>query len=390
MSVNISDIPAREMVGRDTIARFNAQFRGAAIKSLQILEGGAIDRIYCDFQDDFVVRENLSGNKTYHFYQVKTKSKKNHLYTIRELFGLYQNRGLKSQNSDDISKSFVGLLLLHAVNFEDSCTTATFQTNINFDDKTEALINAIGDVDLQNKHFVILTGKFRDCFSCPETLKDEDIQSILSKLRFEPGLVYLHPDDTSFPALARDAIFKFSEVDLKYAEAKRIIANLVSLVEKKSFSQIIGQVSETELDDAAGIGLSDLLSILSISRGAYDQLIAGGDVHAIRNVSIIQRKLGDAGATDEMVEYASSCKAEWDTWVRKNRHYISELDFNIFLQQLDDVVKKWIGGIVPMSQMKPYIDTILSNNREASFGSALTQNLVLGGLLACVVKSEVQ
>lgn len=390
MSRDLTDVTPRETVGRDTIARFNAQYRGAALKSLKILEGGAVDRVYCDYHDDFVVREIISQDKRYHFYQVKTKSKKNHLYSLRELFGIYKAKRLELQSAEDVASSYIGLLLLHVKNFENSCVSVNFLTNIQFDDTTVALISAIRNSETENKHLKILMGIFDECFSDNKSASDSEKFNYLQRLNFEPGLVHLHPDDNTFSALARNTIFEYSEVDLRHSEAEKIVSDLISLIEKKSFTHVLGQITEAELDENAGVGLSDLLSILCISKGAYDRLAAGGDAHAIRNASIIQRKLGDAGATEQMINYASDCKVKWDNWVRSRRHYISELDYTLFLGQLDDVVKGWIGGYIPMSSIKEQISDIMDKNKHSGFLQSIDQDLVFGGLLARVVKSEVQ
>ena len=62
-----------------------------------------------------------------------------------------------------------------------------------------------------------------------------------------------------------DAIYKYSEIDLQYVECGEIIHSLIGLVETKSFSKLISELGENELDDSVGIGISDLLDILSIS-----------------------------------------------------------------------------------------------------------------------------
>ena len=51
----------REQVGRDTFLRYRAQIRAAALAALEILEGGEVDRIFCDYHDDFVIGKKVSG-----------------------------------------------------------------------------------------------------------------------------------------------------------------------------------------------------------------------------------------------------------------------------------------------------------------------------------------
>ncbi|HAJ26604.1 MAG TPA: hypothetical protein DCG53_05060, partial [Syntrophus sp. (in: bacteria)] len=94
----LEEIKPREQAGRDSFGRYRAQVRSAAIASLSILEDKDVDRIYCDLHDDFVVRLNIEGQYFYVFYQVKTNGKKNHNWTINEIFGLNtQIKDLKKQ-----------------------------------------------------------------------------------------------------------------------------------------------------------------------------------------------------------------------------------------------------------------------------------------------------
>ncbi len=72
----LGQVRPTETSGRDTIARYQAQFRAAAYECLSILSGNTIDRVYCDYHDDFVTRSQQSGKPIYPFFQVKTKGKR--------------------------------------------------------------------------------------------------------------------------------------------------------------------------------------------------------------------------------------------------------------------------------------------------------------------------
>lgn len=84
----LHEVEPRENVGRETIARYQAQFRGAAFECLSLLEDEALDRVYCDYQDDFVTRLNVNGNYVYNFFQVKTKGKLNHQWSVNDVLGI--------------------------------------------------------------------------------------------------------------------------------------------------------------------------------------------------------------------------------------------------------------------------------------------------------------
>ncbi|EOI8018186.1 dsDNA nuclease domain-containing protein [Vibrio parahaemolyticus] len=90
MSKELHNETPREQDGRDSFERYRAQVRSASIAALTILEGSEVDRIYCDLHDDFVKRRSNGGG--YDFYQVKTKSKQNHNWSLNEVFGI-KSRG---------------------------------------------------------------------------------------------------------------------------------------------------------------------------------------------------------------------------------------------------------------------------------------------------------
>jgi hypothetical protein len=83
----IHEIQPREQKGRDTLARFRAQLMAAAYASLQILDGKGADRVYSDYHDDFVVRHNENGKRSYHFFQVKTNEKRKYQWSLNDTWG---------------------------------------------------------------------------------------------------------------------------------------------------------------------------------------------------------------------------------------------------------------------------------------------------------------
>ncbi|EHK2889915.1 hypothetical protein J7G16_004852, partial [Vibrio parahaemolyticus] len=143
--------------------------------------------------------------------------------------------------------------------------------------------------------------------------------------------------NNNYEAIVRQAIYDYSEVDLSYTDNQEIIKKLLELVTKKSSGKIENWTLDS-IEEQSGISIDDLLSILSISRDAYLCLKGGGDSSAIKNISIIQRFLKDAGADDSIVEYCSKCKLDWDLWRRNNRHNIFELDLNYVTKKVSELL----------------------------------------------------
>lgn len=381
----LSDIQPRESAGRDTIARYQAQFRAAAYECLSILSGETIDRVYCDYHDDFVTRSQKTGKPVYHFYQVKTKSKRNYQWTKRDIFGLYKTKG---QKPEKFAESFAGKLLLHTIRFKNSCGNAVFLTNVQFDDDIENISGCLDKKDFTNQDIKALIENFNEALVDGEPLDKASIQDRLCKLVLTPGIRYLDPHDNDFYALARDAIYKYSEVDLHHVECEEIIHSLISLVEKKSFSKLLADVNEKELDDSIGIGISELLDILSISKGAYKQLFNGGDQNAVKNASIIQRKLSEAGASPSMIEFCSGLKVQWDIWLRDKRHTLPEFEINFLLEKLTSINNMLTKGTISLSELEDKLEDLWKKVVDKGFSSTLSKDLLLGGIFSAMVRSE--
>jgi len=379
----------REQSGRDSFERYRAQVRSAAIASLSILEGKDIDRVYCDLHDDFVIRKKDSNNFTYIFYQVKTKAKQNHTWTVSELFGLRKRKKSKLKTEiEDIRNSFVGKMLLHTIVFDQQCNYITFQTNINTHDDVVQLLKDIENGNISNGFLQMLVSKFNDCYSdkLKSQLSETQILKNLSKLQFETDVQYLKQNH-NFESIARDKVYEFSEIDLNRDELKQILLKLIDLVETKS-SGVISTLTPNSIEKFAGISIENLLSILSISREAYNTLIAGGDKSAIKSASIIQRTITNSGGGETEIEYCSKCKIKWDLWLRKNRHIIPEFNLNSITQDIINILpqQSTIETKIILSKLQKPIEKLLVDLDKRQLKFDIDVDLILGGVLAEIVR----
>lgn len=382
----------REQSGRDSFSRYRAQVLSVAMASLSILDGQEVDRVYCDLHDDFVIRKKNDDGIRYLFYQVKTKGKQNHNWSLFDLFGLKSK--LRDQSKQDINKikeSFIGKLLLHTVIFGDSCNAVCFQTNINNSDDVEKLHNDITEGVFEDKFTQVLIEKFNQLFSdeIDVDFSVDEIKEKLSKLKFETDVQYLKSGDDNFEPLARDAIYRFSEVDLGYSESREILMKLLDLVGRKS-SGVISKYTSESIEEFAGISIEDLLSILSISKDAYNNLIEGVDHKAIKNASIIQRTLTATGAGDEEVAFCSRCKTNWDLWVRKNRHPIPEFQLHAIYSKIRKLLflSTKNGNLVNLGDLHKPIKNLVDELNTDGLLYDLDENLILGGVFAELVKGK--
>lgn len=383
----LETVKPKEQAGRDSFGRFKAQSRSAAIATLSILEGSNnVDRVYCDLHDDFVVRINNNGVYSYVFYQVKTHGKQKHNWTLNEVFGLSSRvKDLSKHKSEKIRDSFAGKLLLHTVNFRNHCEAVVFQTNINIDDPLEDLLDDIREGKFENKLSVLLAERFCDCFFT-ESLAVSVVHKNIQKLRFETDVQYLKLASHNFGPIAKDIIYKYSEIDLSHDESEDILTKLVELVELKS-SGVIDDWTRESIELNAGISISDLLEVLSISRAAYEILAGGGDLLAIKNASIIQRTLQNSGASEEIIEFCTRCKIKWDEWFRNNRHTLSEFDVVSVKSDVAMILQQSINkGAVNISFLQGPIEDYLKKIDNKNYG--LDKEKILGGVFSELVRMK--
>jgi hypothetical protein len=199
-SPGIDEIEPAEHAGRDTAARYKVQFRAAAYACLEILSGQRIDRVYCDYQDDFVCRERKDGSRIYHFYQVKTKGKLNAQWSKADVLGLPKRGTIKPEK---IAQSFAGKLMMHTVRFKNACGNVVFLTNVYLDDELNDVSTALLRGDLDNHILKAFMAHFNAAFVDGDPLDDDTIKTKLSKLRLDAGNSYLHPHSEEFDALGK-------------------------------------------------------------------------------------------------------------------------------------------------------------------------------------------
>jgi Cap4 dsDNA endonuclease len=377
--------PPRETVGRETTSRFRMQHQAAAFASLEILSGAEIDYVYCDYHDDFVVRHRTGNSIKYHFFQVKTKGKANQQWTIAEIFSLKKTGNLDTkQKLKEIRESIAGKLLTHTIQFEEHCREVTILSNVHFHDDVLEVISHIQKGVSHKKYINQLIENFSGIFSPDMLLTKSQLKSVASRFSLMPNVQHMGDTLEAFADSARTAIWKHSEIDLQKHETDEIANSLVSLVMSKSCAPLRG-ISKENLDSVTGIGLEDLLTVLSISTEVYRNLREGGDESAIKVASILQRQLKAAGATEVMIETASREKVSWDVWLRTARHIFSDLDLDILIAEIDSRCKSWLLSGGKLSDLSGVIDTLLHSDICKKF-TLMDKDKLFGGFCSSIVR----
>jgi hypothetical protein len=375
----------RETVGRDTMVRFRMQFQAAAFAALEILSGKEVDRIYCDYHDDFVVRRIVAGVIEYHFFQVKTKGRANQQWDVDGVFALKKTGALDTpEKLEAIRSSIAGKLFVHTVEFGEQCRAVTVLSNVHFKDEVHDLVADLAAGTSSKKYTRQLIEKFATIISPDKPLSPEQVEAARKKLTLQPNVQYIGDTLEAFAIAAHNAIWKHSEIELHQHEVERIAKSLVTLVEEKSCVPISG-LSKADIDLATGVGLEDLLQVLSISTQVYQTLQQGGDPAAIKTASILQRKLKEAGTPDAMIESASRAKVAWDVWMRNARHTFPDFTFNMLLEEIDKKCKAWLLGGGVLADLEKCITELQESPIGKQF-PALDIDLLFGALCAAIVR----
>jgi hypothetical protein len=368
---------------------------------LKILQGTGTDRVFCDYHDDFVERQSINGEKTYHFVQVKTKKKKSYQWSRNDLLGIaktvpkttanvHRPGGVPAPSKEEakkLSESFIGKLLIHTANFKDACASVTFQTNVHFAKDVEEIELALLSAKFDDRTLRYLADNYSVICGPTEPSPMPEIESRIAKLRFSGGHEFLHPHDHDFEIKAKAALYQFCEVDLSHTEGLELAVKLLSLVQKRSSSKTLRSMSASELEISVSVGLDDLLELLPVSPGAYRTFLANGDSKALKNSSILQRKLGPLDASGVLVETASRWKVEWENWSRTTRHTY-EVDWVLLQTKLNKIYARWAGGELTFYNVKGEVTKLLLDLESTPFKGLLSIDLLLGGIMSELVRSE--
>ncbi|VVN84760.1 dsDNA nuclease domain-containing protein [Pseudomonas fluorescens] len=374
----IHEVSPRENVGRDTIARYEAQFRAACIESLSLLESAKKDKIYCDLHDDYVARYVSLGKTTYRFVQVKTRASQRKNLTMNEVFGLLKRK--KKGSANNLEDSYFGKMILHIINFKSSCIEISLQTNVEYDEDTNSIIEDIENQRIESKHTTTLISEIK---KLTEFTSHTEAQILLElqKLKIETGLPYLRGEDTYFIPIAIEKIREYSEIELQHTESVEILKNILDLVRNKSRNKIHKDITASDLDAIAGITLHDLLNILSISSTGYEILKSSGDSRAIKNTSILQRFLRNSGFPESMIPELIQLKVNWDDWFSVRRHKVPDFSLSIFTSKIQETVEKLISHELKFKSLQSELPKLKCELETISGLDGLTEELLLGSVL---------
>jgi hypothetical protein len=387
--VRLGDIEPRERSGAKTGRRYEYQYERTARRALTLLDHDEKHVcVYCDWHDDFVVERGDPPTR-YVFHQVKGRKSSLGPWTFQEFFGVAKRVVRPLPKTARFRKNaVVALMLLHYGNFPHTCEGLAFVTNTGLEPQLEEFLNALksagtlgnlGAADRTSFDFIALAylaGK-KPLAPSPDVLF-ERIRAISLWLD-EP-----HLDDSNVAIVELvDLIERYSEINLVYAQSKKIAKAVIEKVRQKAhFDKTIIPATEQRLRQEKGIDVTELLGVLSLSTDGYDALRRGTAPVDIKQLSRIQRYCERIGAK-ELTADVCAAKAEWEAWRTIERHTMEKLSFMTLVDKATAIV----ASSYPLHRMIKEAKTI-ADEFQGLTATPLEGSHVLGLMFSIIARSE--
>lgn len=381
----LHQVVPREQVGAQTGALYDYQYHQAAAEALSLLDDTQISCLYCEWHDDYVTE--TTANSAYCFHQVKTRQKSKGPWGVGEFFGLARKQGEPAK-----SDSIFGRLWDHVLKFGDRCEMFVFVTDAGIDTKFQDLLteSAAGRQpdDLSQKPrktFDRILAGLKPTFD----ISAEKLLGFLCTLRIQDGVGAVH-DGKSARVLIAVRILEASEVDLKISEAEKIGADLVATVRDRSH-RILKELPSTrdELRASKGIGIDNLLPLLSLSTEGYRELKAGGR-DSVRALSRLHRLCRRSNVPDSLIPDFCRFKAAWEAWWIDQRHRIEQADYLALKGQCATLLRAHSEGNLPLDQLVAQAKALASTYAtQLAASQPLTGELILGFIFSLAAEAEV-
>jgi hypothetical protein len=341
----LGHLEPRERAGAQTGRKYEYQYERTARAALDLLTDDAKHAcVYCDWHDDYVVETGQPPTR-YVFHQVKGRKSSQGPWKFSEFFGVQiKKSATTAKNPPAVSTdAIVPRMLLHHQNFGDSCAGLAFVTNAGLDAALVKFLQAIGnasdvaslppDVCIAFRH----VARGYEATTPPLASSETDLFMWLRGLAVHTDRGQLEDQDAALLELA-DVVVNYSEIELLQRQAKQIARDIVTQVRRRvAHSATVVPASDDQLRRDKGLVVTEILSVLSLSTQAYEQLKAGQGRDTIKTLSRLQRFCQKRGMTDHLVQICEF-KARWDTWRTTERHFVSSADFMLLEKRTHDLL----------------------------------------------------
>ena len=177
--------------------------------------------------------------------------------------------------------AIVPRMLLHHHSFGNSCAGLAFVTNVGLDVALAKFLQGIGNAS----DIASLSADVRIAFqhvargyaatTPPLASSETALFTWLRGLAVHTDRGQLEDQDAALLELA-DVVVNYSEIELLQRQAKQIARDIVTQVRRKvAHSTTVVPASDDQLRRDKGLVVTEILSVLSLSTQAYEQLKAG-------------------------------------------------------------------------------------------------------------------
>jgi hypothetical protein len=342
----LGQIEPRERAGAQTGRKYEYQYERTARAALDLLADGLKHVcVYCDWHDDYVVEIGDPPTR-YSFHQVKGRKTSQGPWRFGEFFGVAKSKARVLSKKPAIVKmnAVLPLMLLHHINFSDSCAGVSFVTNTGIDPELSGFLTT-----LNNKNSITaLPEGVRFAFehiaqaytttTPPLAPSAAELFVWLRGLKVHTDQGQLENADAALLELA-DVVVKYSEIELLQRQAKQIAREIVNRVRAKvACSTTVVPASDIQLRHDKGIGVDELLTELSLSAQAYEALRVGAGSDVVKTLSRLQRFCEKHGMKEHIVPICDF-KALWDMWRTVERHFLKSTDYVLLESKAHEVLR---------------------------------------------------
>lgn len=355
----LGHVEPRERAGAQTGRKYEYQYERTARAALDLLADDAqYVCVYCDWHDDYVVEIGQPPTR-YIFHQVKGRKSSQGPWKFSEFFGVQKKTAAKpAKNAPAVSPdAVVPRMLLHYRNFGDNCAGLAFVTNAGLDTGLADFLQAIATpsdiADLPEEARIAFQHVARGyaAITPPLVSSEADLFAWLRGLVAHPDQGQLEDQEAALLELA-NVVENYSEIELLQRQAKQIAREIVAQVRRKvAHSTTVVPASDEQLRREKGLVIREMLSVLSLSTQAYEQLKAGEGRDTVKTLSRLQRFCRNHGMGDHLVQICEF-KALWDIWRTTERHFVSSVDYLLLEDRAKELLVKDLSLRMAIAEAK--------------------------------------
>lgn len=388
----LGQIEPRERAGAQTGRKYEYQYERTARAALDLLTDAAKHVcVYCDWHDDYVV-ETGDPPTRYVFHQVKGRKSSQGPWTFSEFFGVVMNKAKKPSKRTATMKAdaVAPRMMQHYRKFSDNCAGVAFVTNAGLDPALSEFLEAIGasaDISALPSDVRIAFDHLAGAYAATDPPLAPSADALFTWLRglsVQTDQGNLEDANTALLELA-GVVVDYSEIDLHLLQAKQIAREIVNRVRTKvGHCTTVVPAADRQLRHDKGIVVAELLTELSLSPDAYEELKAGASREAVKTLSRLHRYCLKHKMEAHIVPICGF-KGLWDTWRTIERHFLKSADYVLLENKANEVLKTDLKIDQMVAEAK-----VIAKQFAGLTATPLTPEHVMGLIFSLAAQAEAE